>query len=256
MSLSKNLNATSNRQLPRRRRIWRKVRQPLANSGIVKHGLGWLMVSYLRLVWLTNRKSPGFPDIEGYLEQHGAFILVMWHGQHLLAPAMWPRRRKIMALFSRSADAELNAIVAEKFGIETVRGSGGPYLPVRRSLKKGGARALLVLKRGLAQGKLACLIADIRTAPRSASSGSIALSRISGRPIVPIAITSRRKVIEKSWDGTTINLPFGHVYLAVGRQITVPKDADADCMERLRRQLTDSLNSITEEAYRRVDTNR
>ena len=40
--------------------------------------------------------------------------------------------------------------------------------------------------------------------------GIVTLARLSGRPIVPVALaTSRRKVLEKTWDKTTINLPFG-----------------------------------------------
>ena len=71
---------------------------------------------------------------------------------------------------------------------------------------------------------------------------------------VPVAIaTSRRKVLERSWDKTTINLPFGRHALAVGEEIYVPSDADAEMMEAKRREVTASLNAATERAYKLVD---
>jgi len=62
-------------------------------------------------------------------------------------------------MFSRSADAEINARVGEKLGLETVRGSGGRSK--HQNTDKGGARALLTLKRALQGGKTAAMIADI-----------------------------------------------------------------------------------------------
>ena len=62
------------------------------------------------------------------------------------------------------------------------------------------------------------MIADIpHGTPREAGLGIVTLARLSGRPIVPWRIaTSRRKVLEKSWDKTTINLPFGRCAIVVG----------------------------------------
>ncbi|TIL70502.1 MAG: DUF374 domain-containing protein, partial [Mesorhizobium sp.] len=102
-----------------------------------------------------------------------------------------------------------NALMIEKFGIEAVRGSGGREGSKRRD--KGGAKALIALKKSLATGKNVAMIADIpHGTPRDAGLGIVLLARLSGRPILPAAIaTSRRKVLERSWDKTTINLPFG-----------------------------------------------
>lgn len=158
-----------------------------------------------------------------------------------------------MALFSRSADAELNALVAERLGFGVVRGSGGR--DGSDSREKGGARALIALKRTLDTGMNVAMIADIaHGAPRQAGLGIVTLAKVSGRPIVPIAVaTSRRKVIEKSWDKTTINLPFGRYALAIGEPIHVPADAGGDVMAQKQREVTDALNAATARAYRLVD---
>ena len=81
-----------------------------------------LITGWLRLVRRTNSLVVEIPKIEGDAEPA---ILALWHGQHLLAPAIYPSGRGLAAMVSRSADAELNAMVLERFGVEAVRGSGG-----------------------------------------------------------------------------------------------------------------------------------
>ena len=99
------------------------------------------------------------------------------------------------------------------------------------------------------------MIADIpHGTPRKAGLGIITLAKLSGRRIIPLAVaTSRRKVLEKSWDKSTINLPFGRAGLIVGDAISVPADADDAMMEAKRRELTAALNDATKRAYRIAD---
>ena len=114
----------------------------------------------------------------------------------------------------------------EKLGFEAARGSGGRDTGNQRN--KGGARALIALKKSLDEGKNVAMIADIpHGTPRQRGLGIVTLARISGRPILPVAVTtSRRKVIEKSWDKTTINLPFGRMAIMLGEPLFVAGDAD------------------------------
>ena len=101
------------------------------------------------------------------------------------------------------------------------------------------------------------MISDVPNGPpRDAGPGIILLARISGRPILPVAVaTSRRKVLEKSWDRSTVNLPFGRSALRFGPLVWVPADADDDVMEAKRRELTVALNETTDTAYALVDRN-
>ncbi|RUY60178.1 hypothetical protein EN980_35090, partial [Mesorhizobium sp. M7A.F.Ca.CA.001.13.1.1] len=118
--------------------------------------------------------------------------------------------------------------------------------------------ALIALKKSLAVGKNVAMIADIpHGTPRDAGLGIVLLARLSGRPLVPVAITtSRRKVLEKSWDKTTINLPFGRSSIVIGQPIFVAAGADDAEMERKRQEVTTALNAATAEAYRLVDAPR
>jgi lysophospholipid acyltransferase (LPLAT)-like uncharacterized protein len=239
------------------KRAWRKLRQPLAETRFAKSAIASLLAQALRFIRLTNPPAKGSASVSG--DAYSSLepgIIALWHGQHILAPVFYPKGRPLVAMVSRSADAELNALVVEKFGIEAVRGSGGR--DNARHLDKGGAKALITLKKALAAGKNVAMIADIpHGTPRDAGLGIVLLARLSGRPILPTAITtSRRKVLERSWDRTTINLPFGRSSVVIGKPVFVSPDADDSEMERKRQEVTSALNAATAEACQLADSNR
>lgn len=254
-------NRAAVRAAPRRapgsiKGVWRRIRKPLAQSRFTKNALASVLAQVLRFVRLTNPIVEGSTDLVRANAELSPGIVALWHGQHLLAPCIYPKGRGLLAMVSRSADAELNALVVEKLGIEAVRGSGGR--PNSRKLDKGGARALIALKKALDAGKNVAMIADIpHGTPREAGMGIVTLARLSGRPIIPAAVaTSRRKVLEKTWDKTTISLPFGRCAVIVGKPVYVGPETDEAGMEAKRREITASLNEATEAAYRLVDRTR
>lgn len=241
---------------PRRRplkRLWKRVRGPLMRSRAAQALLVALFVGAVKLVYRTNRLAEGSDDIGPAISANTPAIAAFWHGQHLLAPALNPRDNKMVALFSRSADAELNARVAERLGFGVIRGSGGRE--GQHNAEKGGARALIALKKTLDAGTNVAMIADIpHGTPREAGLGIVTLAKVSGRPIVPAAVaTSRRKVLERTWDKTTINLPFGRRAIAIGEAIHVPSNATPLELEEKRREVTAALDAVTRRAYALVD---
>ena len=234
------------------RSLWKSIREPLAKSRAAAWLLTSAIVQYLRLVKATTVEMPGSVRMVGEGLEPG--IVALWHGQHLLTPVLYPKNsRPLVAMVSRSADAEIIARVIERFGIEAVRGSGGRENA--RHLDKGGARALVALKKALDAGKNVAMIADIpHGRPRQSGAGIVLLARLSGRPIVGFAVaTSRRKVLQRSWDKTTINLPFGRRVVVATPPITVSPDADETEMERKRQELTAALNAATAKAYSMID---
>jgi lysophospholipid acyltransferase (LPLAT)-like uncharacterized protein len=236
------------------KKLWRKIRNPLAQSRFAKGAVATLITNWLRLVRATNPLADGSADLARANAELAPGIIALWHGQHLLAPTVYPKGAGLVAMVSRSADAELNALVIEKFGLKAVRGSGGRA--DARHLDKGGAQALRALKKALDAGSNVCMIADIpHGTPREAGLGIVTLARLSGRPVIPVAVaTSRRKVLEKSWDKTTINLPFGRTAIVLGEPIHVAADAEPAKMEEMRRAVTAGLNLATERAYNLVDS--
>ncbi|EFG35884.1 hypothetical protein BAZG_02177 [Brucella sp. NVSL 07-0026] len=231
------------------KRLWRRIRGPLARSAAVKSILVWLIASYLKLVHATNPRLKDSASSEDIVHDFAPFIVTFWHGQHLMGPFLRPKGLGLVAMFSRSADAELNARVAEKLGLLTVRGSGGRG--TRANPEKGGARALLTLKNALRKGQSTSMIADIAHGKaREAGEGIILLAKLSGRPIIPLAYAfSRNHVLEKTWDKTTIPLPFGRSTIVRGDPVWVDADADDVQLEEKRVELTRQLNRATDRAY-------
>ena len=136
-----------------------------------------------------------------------------------------PKGMQFVALFSRSSDAELNARIAEKLGIEVVRGSGGRGKA--HHVEKGGAQALIRLKRRLTSGKSVVMIADIsKSTAREAGEGVILLAKISGRPILPSPMRQPRVDLEEELGQDAINLPFGRACRVPGEPLQVPADAE------------------------------
>jgi lysophospholipid acyltransferase (LPLAT)-like uncharacterized protein len=169
-------------------------------------------------------------------------IIALWHGQHLMVPFMWPKGKPVDALISKNADAEINASILQRMGVRTIRGSGGR--DTKQKLDRGGAKALLALRRSLAEGRSVVMIADVsHSEPRQAGEGIVALARISGRPIIPVAYASSNYyVFKNSWDKTTVNLPFGKRGFAVGDAIYVGHTDDA---REKQVEVTGALNDVT-----------
>lgn len=231
------------------KRLWQRIREPLARSQLLNAVLVRLISGYLNLVYATNKRMPGFDATIASQKANAPYIVTFWHGQHLMGPFVREKSVPVVAMFSRSADAELNARVAERLGLQTVRGSGGRIGSDNRD--KGGARALLTLKRTLDQGTSAAIIADVAHSPvREAGQGIILLAKLSGRPILPVAYAfSRSIVLERSWDKTSIPLPFGRSAVATTEPVWVPVDADESLLEEKRAELTRKLDTATVDAY-------
>lgn len=206
----------------------------------------------LSFIYRTNTPVSESDDLEAAVAGKTPVIVALWHGQQLLAQFVRPGDQPVAAVVSRSTDAEINARVLKKGNVHVIRGSGGRERA--NTARKGGVGALKGMKDALDQGTNVVTIADIsKGTPRQAGDGIVTLARLSGRPIIPMAIaTSRYYVFKKSWDKTTINLPFGRSCLKLGEPIHVPRDtSDAD-LEILRQKVTDELNRVTENAYRSV----
>ena len=135
-----------------------------------------------------------------------------------------------------------------------------PMASAASSMTRSRYRSAIAYKRSISTGnpaKWVGMIADIpHGTPRDAGMGVVTLARISGKSIYPVAYqTSRRKVLERTWDKTTINWPFGRAALVVGDPVSVAPDADEAAMEAARLRLTAELERANARAAAMVDGN-
>lgn len=213
-----------------------------------RHFAASLLAGYFRLVNATCRRIEEPAD---FIEKMGgpqALIATTWHGEHFMVPFVVPAKAwRITAMISRSRDGELNAMIAEKLGAQTIRASGGRS--GEEVSRRGGVRGFVEVLRALAEGRAVMITADVPKIAKIAGEGIVQISRRSGVPILPLAaVTSRRRRMG-SWDRAALNLPFGRFVIVFGEPISVPADADEATIEAKRLEVETTLNRVTARAY-------
>jgi len=223
----------------------------ISRHRVVQTTLGFIAAEYLRLVWKTSQPVVDLAALYDKVIPEIPFIFAMWHGQHLMMPFARHSDMKVKALISRHGDGEINAIAIERLGIGAVRGSGDRNR--RFDLKKGGVGAFKRMIKALTQGYCMGITADFPKVARVAGSGIVLLARYSGRPIIPVAIATSRRIELSNWDRTAVNLPFSRIAVVVGEPIRVAADANEAALENARLAVEGGLNAVTKRAYEIVD---
>ncbi len=130
-----------------------------------------------------------------------------------------------------------------------VRGSGGP---ADRIYYKGGVPAMRELLRQLRSGASVALTADVPKTARVCGIGIVALAKLSGRPIVPTAVVTSRRLQFNTWDRASLGLPFSRAVVVAGDRVHVPRDADEATMEAARLAVQQGLDDAHARAYAMV----
>ena len=218
----------------------------LGRKPSVQEAFGWSLARYLGLVRRTNAFTREPADLHERLGPIQPVIAAVWHGQHAMAHYIRRPADRVASLVSRSADGELNAIALRHLHVRAIRGSGARGRDPRL---KGGSGALRAMLRALAGGENMVLTADVPKIARRCGHGIVTLARISGRPIVPIAVATSRRIEFRSWDRASLGLPFGRGAMVVGSPISVARDADEHGMEAARRAVERELDRVHARAF-------
>ncbi|MCZ8101219.1 MAG: lysophospholipid acyltransferase family protein [Burkholderiales bacterium] len=221
----------------------------IGRAATVQAALGRLLAGYLRLVGRTSTLLLDPPDLFERLEPQGPFICALWHGQHFMIPLGKRPQDRYAVLISRHGDGGINAAACDSFGIRPIRASGGAPGKMH---KRGGVYGLREMIRALEGGDSVTLTADVPKTARVAGLGIVTLARLSGRPIVPVAVVTSRRLTLSNWDRTTIGLPFSTLVVAAGEPVTVARDADEAALERARVAVQAGLDEVHARAYRRL----
>jgi len=185
----------------------------LSHSQRVKAGLiAAIAAPLLRVLCRTYRwRVEGAERYDEITRQGRQPILALWHG-HILPGLHYFRHRGVVVITSQNFDGEWIARILHRFGFGTARGS----------TSRGGARALVQLRRDLAAGRPAAFTVDGPRGPaRVVQPGVVFLAGATGQPILPYHIESDRHWTLNSWDRTQIPKPFSTVALVFGEPIAV-----------------------------------
>jgi lysophospholipid acyltransferase (LPLAT)-like uncharacterized protein len=220
----------------------RQRRVGKAAGAIVPHAATWRQRCIARLVFILERILTAslrfrWEDRSGLFQSAAAqpVIYCTWHNRLALSMAIFrnhPQRlqpgRRLAGLVSASRDGALLARILENFGVQ----------PVRGSTSRRGPQALLELT-GLAQrGYDLAITPDGPRGPRYVmQEGAIALSQLTGLPIVAVTSYARWKICFKSWDRFQIPLPFATCHVIFCEPITIPREATEVEKEALRLEL-------------------
>ena len=222
--------------------MWRALR----SSQLVRYPLAYAAAGYFWSVARTVRFVIEPPNIYELAEAEMPVILTFWHGQHFLAPFIMKPHHRAKVLISRHADADINALTAEVLGVGTIRGSGATN--ARDFHRKNAVGAMREMIDTLAEGINVALTADVPKISRIAGRGVVALARYSGRPIYPVAIATNHRLVAKSWDKASVDLPFGRGGAVAAEPIRVAADADEAALNDARRILQARLDKATARA--------
>lgn len=214
----------------------------ILKTSLVQALLVRLAAVYLQLVYRTTRwVTVQPPKTHDLLAKKEPFIACFWHGRMVMMRAAMPRRASMHILISGHRDGQLITRAAEHLGARAVTVSS----------KGGGAAALRAMQRLLRAGHSVAITPDGPRGPRMrAKMGAIKTAQMAGVPIVPLSGTVSRRRILSSWDRFCLAYPGARGAIYWGEPLRVPREADAETLERLRLELEHRLNALTAEADR------
>lgn len=196
----------------------------------------------MRALGATYRwRVDGLSHYESIVASGRQPIFAFWHGRILPATLFW-KNHGIVVIISQNFDGEWIARIIQRFGYGTARGS----------TSRGGARALVQLRRDLAAGKPAGFTLDGPRGPaRVAQPGAVFLAGATGQPILPFHIESSAAWTMKSWDRTQIPKPFARIGMAVGPPLEI-RGTDEATIDAGIQQLQQSLHTLEARARQLV----
>lgn len=230
-----------------RKKRWDK--RKVIGHPLVYVPLSWLLVVYMWVTFKTSRVTIECePETADILRNKKPMLAFFWHERIALMPPCWPalfrhlqaKQRTAYILSSLNADAEAPGRTIEFFHMERVRGSP----------KQGWIYATKTMLRLLRSDNIVVITADGPKGPRhQLAMPLIKLAKRSEAPVVPfMAASSRMKILRKTWDRTSLPLPFGHMHFMLKNPVPITGLEDEEALS----EVTNALNNVRSETLRAV----
>lgn len=186
----------------------------------------WILAPYVRFLVASNRRVFSPPDHLAASAAAEPAIYLTWHANLMAQVAAVHRTDHLFNMTSPHPDGRMAGALSTALGATTIVAEGG----LGEKSGSGGVAGFRAMLRALKDGKSLYLTGEVPPiSGRQVAKGIIAVARMSGRPIIPIAIASTRmKIIDKLWDKMQVNYPFGTMFIVSEPPIFVPRDADED----------------------------
>lgn len=199
----------------------------------------WLAYWTVRILSRTMRFEEVNPEIpRSFWEKGISCIGAFWHGRLLMMPLVY-KGKKLSFLVSSHRDGQVVGKALLKFG----------YQPIWGSTTRKGFSGFKTMIKALQNGSDIAITPDGPRGPRyQAQVGVIELSRLTGKPIVPVTFGASKKIVFKSWDRFVLPFPFSNGVFIWGEPIQVNPNGDRTHLEEKRLFLEKQLNGLTERA--------
>jgi lysophospholipid acyltransferase (LPLAT)-like uncharacterized protein len=169
--------------------------------------LFYLLCSTLRI------REEGRRDLGLHSKPKDSALWAFWH-EDILINAWYHRFFGIQVMISSSRDGELIAQFVNKLGYHSVRGS----------TTRGGREVAQAMIQALKSGFHGAITPDGPKGPRRVvQPGAAIISRLSGKPVVPIGFAAERAWRFKSWDRFMVPKPFSRIVIWYGEPIRPDK---------------------------------
>lgn len=180
----------------------------------------WILGGYVHLGMWTSRVEYHPPDYRERSIAQNPAIYVVWHANMVAIGYAVPDHARVRVLVSPHPDGRMGAAAIATWGGKVIYGTGASFKQSEGTRGVAGSREVL---RALEAGLSILMTADVPPVKgRKVSRGVIRLARVSGRPILPVAVaSSRRSIFTKIWDQMQINHPFSRVAVVGGEPIRV-----------------------------------
>lgn len=215
---------------------WRQSR----SKRVQARAIPFVVTPLIKALGVTYRwRAEGAGHMDAVARAGHPPIMAFWHGR-ILPATLYFRDRGIVVVTSANFDGEWIAAVIRRFGYASARGSSS----------RGGARALVELRRRMAAGEAAGFTLDGPRGPaKVAQPGAVFLSQVTGHPIVPFHIEASKAWTARSWDRTQVPKPWADVAIAIGEPYTVAPDLDDAGREAACRDLEARLARLEARAF-------
>lgn len=200
--------------------------------------ISWLIINIIGKTSVV--KIIDHEKVKDLKEKKESFIYAFWHNR-LLYLVYSHRRQNIYVMTSQSKDGEYISRTIHKFGFKTVRGSS----------TRGGNRAFVEMLGKLKRNMVVAITPDGPRGPANkVQPGVIYLSQKSGRPIVPLTYSVKRKKHLPSWDKFLVPFPFNKGVVITGAPMYI---GAYDDFAKKTCELEKAINKITQEADKLVE---
>ena len=223
----------------------------ILNIYVVKKLLSICGAIYIYFVYVSSKKKfINKNNLDKLLNENISFIYALWHDQLLLSPLTWQSKNRIDILISKHKDGDIIADLIKFHGFDSIRGStNNPNKEKEKNNLTSIRNILRSLKNNISIG----ITPDGPRGPRhKVGEGTINISRISNKKILPMSLACKKKWVLNTWDKFIVPKPFNEICIVWGE----PLDPRFDKMDIVAQQknLEKSLISITELASNNINT--